>query len=74
MSEHRERVDKRMSREVIRRVIIPLSLDLGARYLVVPYLSEYNDEEKTVGWGLGHKKHGDKRHRTHVDVSRYQLP
>ena len=66
MAEHRERVDKRMSREVIRRVIIPLCLDLGARYLVTPYLGEYNDEEKTVKWGLGHKKHGDKRHRTHV--------
>ena len=66
MAEHRERVDKRMSREVIRRVIIPLCLDLGARYLVSPYLGEYNDEEKTVKWGLGHKEHGDKRHRTHV--------
>ena len=66
MAEHRERVDKRMSREAIRRVFIPLCLDLGARYLVRPYLGEYNDEEKTVAWGLGHKKHGDKRHRTHI--------
>ena len=26
----------------------------------------YDDEEKTAKWGLGHKKHGDKRHRTTV--------
>ena len=29
-------------------------------------MGEYNDEEKTINWGLGHKNHGDKRHRTHV--------
>ena len=66
MGEHRERVDKRMSKEMNRRVLIPLALDLGARYLVNPYMGEYNDEEKTINWGLGHKNHGDKRHRTHV--------
>ena len=38
MAEHRQRVDKRVSREVIARVINPLLLDLGARYLVTPYL------------------------------------
>ena len=66
MAEHRERVDKRMSAEFNRWVIVPLLLSLGARYLVRPYMGEYNDEEKTLKWGLGHKKHGDKRHRTHV--------
>ena len=67
MGEHRERTDKRMSQEVIRQVIIPLALkNLGARYIVKPYMGEYNDEDKTIKWGLGHKKHGDKRHRTGV--------
>ena len=55
-----------MSQEVVRRVIVPLCLDLGARYIVKPYLGRYDDEDKTIGWGLGHKKHGDKRHRTSV--------
>ena len=66
MGQHRERVDKRTSLEVIKRVIVPLCLDLGARYLVKAYLGKYDDEEKTLKWGLGHKDHGDKRHRTHV--------
>ena len=38
MAEHRERVDKRMSREIIDRVIIPLILNLGGRYLKKPHL------------------------------------
>ena len=66
MAEHRQRVDKRVSRDIINRVINPLLLDLGARYLVRPYLGRYNDEEKTLNWGLGHKNHGDKRHRSAV--------
>ena len=55
-----------MSQEIVRRVLIPLALDLGARYLVKPYLGKYDDEDKTIKWGLGHKRHGDKRHRTHA--------
>ena len=66
MAEHRQRVDKRVSRDIINRVINPLLLDLGARYLVRPYLGRYDDEEKTLNWGLGHKNHGDKRHRSAV--------
>ena len=66
MPEHREIVDKRMMREINRRVITPLLIDLGARYLVKPYLGKYNDEEKTAKWGFGYKRHGDKRHRTTV--------
>ena len=66
MAEHREQVDKRMMQQLNRRVMVPLVLDLGARYIVKPYLGMYNDEEKTAKWGLGHKKHGDKRHRTSV--------
>ena len=66
MAEHREKVDRRMSLEVVKRVIVPLCMDLGARYLVRPYLGRYSDEDKTIKWGLGHKKHGDKRHRTHA--------
>ena len=66
MAEHREQVDKRMMQQLNRRVMVPLVLDLGARYIVRPYLGMYNDEEKTAKWGLGHKKHGDKRHRTTV--------
>ena len=69
MAEHRERVDLRMSREVVRRVIVPLCMDLGARYLVKPYLGRYDDDDKTIKWGLGHKRHGDKRHRTHATFS-----
>ena len=61
MAEH---VDKRMSNEMNRRAIIPLCLNLGARHLVRPYLGAYNDEEKSLKWGLGHKDGGDKRHRT----------
>ena len=29
-----------------------------------PYLGKYDDEHKTAHWGYGHKKHGDKRHRS----------
>ena len=66
MAEHREQVDKQMMQQINRRVLIPLLIDLGARYLVKPYLTGYDDEEKTAHWGLGSKKHGDKRHRTTV--------
>ena len=69
MGEHRQLVDKRMSAQMNRRVLIPLALNLGARYLVNPYMGAYNDDEKTLQWGLGHKKHGDKRHRT---TARYE--
>ena len=67
MAEHREQVDKRMMQQINRRVLIPLLIDLGARYLVKPYIGKYDDEEKSAHWGFGHKKHGDKRHRTTVD-------
>ena len=50
-----------------RRVLMPLIVDLGGRYLVKPYLGKYSDEEKTARWGFGYKKHGDKRHRTTVE-------
>ena len=66
MAEHRERVDQRMSREVVNRVIVPLCLDLGARYLRRPAQKGYDDEEKTLKWNLGYKKHGDKRMTTEV--------
>ena len=66
MAEHREQVDKRMMEKINRRVLTPLLIDLGARYLVKPYMGKYDDEEKTAHWGFGHKKHGDKRHRTSV--------
>ena len=66
MTEHREQVDKRMMLEINRRVIMPLLIDLGARYLVKPYITKYDDEAKTAVWGFGHKKHGDQRHRTTV--------
>ena len=64
----RERIDKTMSQRVIKRVIIPFVEDLGARHLVGnPYLGRYDHENKSIAWGLGHKKHGDKRHRTSVN-------
>ena len=66
MAKHREQVDKRMMQQINRRVLIPLLIDLGARYLVKPYMGKYDDEEKSARWGFGHKKHGDKRHRTSV--------
>ena len=72
MSEHRERVDKQMSAQLNRRVFIPLLKDLGARYLVKPYLGKYDDELKSIRWGLGHKKHGDKRHRSGIDYQGIQ--
>ena len=65
MAEHREVADKRMSSQMNRRAIVPLLLDLGARHLKKPWLGRYNDEEKTVIWGLGYKDDGgDKRHRS----------
>ena len=67
MAEHREQVDKRMMKKINQTVLTPLLIDLGARYLVQPYLGKYDDEEKSAHWGFGHKKHGDKRHRTTVD-------
>ena len=67
MAEHREKVDKRMMQQINRKVVTPLLIDLGARYLVKPYLGKYDDEEKSAKWGFGHKKHGDKRHRTTVE-------
>ena len=67
MGEHRQRVDQSMSQQMNRRVIIPLLCNLGARYLVKPWQSKYDDEEKTIGWRLGTKKHGDKRHRSGVE-------
>ena len=33
MAKHREQVDKRMMQQINRRVITPLLIDLGARYL-----------------------------------------
>ena len=66
MSEHREQVDLAMMRQVNRRVLIPLLLDMGSRYLVKPYIVKYDDEAKTANWRFGSKRHGDKRHRTSV--------
>ena len=61
----RERIDKTMSLEVVKRVITPFVEDLGAQHLVEnPYLGNYDHEHKSLTWGLGHKRHGDKRHRT----------
>ena len=63
----RERIDKTMSLSVIKHAIIPYVLDLGAKHLVKhPYLGNYDHENKSLSWGLGHKRHGDKRHRTSV--------
>ena len=63
----RERIDKTMSLKVINKLIRPFLTDLGARYLVDhPYMGKYDHENKSISWGLGHKKHGDKRHRSAV--------
>ena len=62
----RERIDKTMSRKAMKRVIIPFIRDLGARHLVDPYMTDYDHENKSISYGLGYKKHGDKRHRSSV--------
>ena len=63
----RELIDKSMSLAVTKNAILPYVTYLGARHLVDhPYLGQYDHENKTMTWGLGHKKHGDKRHRTSV--------
>ena len=63
----RERIDKTKSLEVIKRVIRPFVEDLGGRHLVGnPYMGAYDHENKSISWGMGHKNHGDKRHRTSV--------
>ena len=64
MGEHREKVDLLVMKQMNRRVVVPLLLSLGARYLVKPYIGKYDDENKTARWGYGHKHHGDKRHRS----------
>ena len=56
-----------MSRQVVDRVIVPFVADLGAQHIVDhPYLGRYDHENKSITWGIGHKRHGDKRHRTSV--------
>ena len=63
----RERIDKTMSIQVIKRLIRPFIIDLGARHLVDhPYMGHYDHENKSITYGLGHKVHGDKRHRSAV--------
>ena len=63
----RERIDKSMSMQIVKRVLCPFIRDLGGRHLVDhPYMGAYDHENKTIIYGIGHKKHGDKRHRTSV--------
>ena len=63
----REIIDKQLSLAVIRNLILPLVRDLGVRHLVDhPYIGRYDHENKHLTIGLGHKRHGDKRHRTSV--------
>ena len=58
----RERIDKTMSRETVKRAIIPVVKHWGARHLVRPFLGRYDHENKSLAWGLGYLH--DKRHRT----------
>ena len=62
----REREDERLANEYVMRVIVPLVESLGAQHLRHPYRGGYDHEAKTLHFGLGHKRHGDKRHRTSV--------
>ena len=64
-----------MSREIIRqkderiiqRILLPAVADLGAQHLLNhPYMGRYDHENKSISYGLGHKVHGDKRHRTSI--------
>ena len=64
----RERIDKNMALAVIDKILLPLAADLGARRLVDPFLTEYDAESNTLEFGLGYKRHGDKRHRTRVKL------
>ena len=52
MAEHREQVDKQMMQRINRRVLMPLLIDLGARYLVSPYMGKYDDEAKSRRVGV----------------------
>lgn len=63
----RERIDKRMSRNIITKVICPFVKDLGAKYLWdSPAMTGYDHENKSLSYDLARKKHGDKRMRTTV--------
>ena len=74
MAEHRERVDQRMSREVVKRVIVPLCLDLGARYLRRPTQKDYDDEEKTLKVEPRLQEARRQAHENRGHVSGYPVP
>ena len=61
---NRQQIDKRMSRQLINKVLSPLAEDLGAKYLVPPALMDYDHENKSIKWRFGYDKHGDKRRHT----------
>ena len=65
MAEHRERVDRRMSQEDGQAGTDPAGPGPGSALhrQAVPRRAT-DDEDKTIKWGIGHKRHGDRRHRT----------
>ena len=63
---NKETLDKTMVMEIVNRVLHPLSLDLGCRHLVNPFLHKYEKEQNVIVIGMGYKPGGDKRHRTNV--------
>ena len=71
----RERIDKSMSLEVIRRVIRPVYEDWGAKYLWDhPSMTGYDHENKTMWYDLARKKHGDKRMRSTLKYEGIHYP
>ena len=67
----RERIDKEMSKEIVKRVLKPLALDLGAKRIRQnPYIRSYNHKNKNIEWLLGERKSASQHHgrfRTRVE-------
>ena len=74
MAEHRERVDRRTSLAVVKRVIVPLCLDLGARYLRSPSQGDYDDEEKDPQVGPRIQETRRQAHENRRRVSGHPVP
>ena len=62
---HEQEVLYEYQLEYIRR-LTPVLEDLGVRYLRDDPLRKGRDAEQPHEWGLGWKRHGDKRHRTGI--------
>ena len=66
---NRERIDKNMAFRIVKKALMPLVKDLGARHLREPYYRRYDGEKKSLQIGLGYKSGSGKDHRTHATFS-----